>query len=266
MEKNNFYILLVDDDNLNQRMMGLLLSDAGYIFDIASNGVEAVEAVQSQNYDLVLMDLQMPVLDGYEATRRIRSWEAGNGHVPVIALTAMLFDEDDVQLCLDAGIDECIIKPFNTTQLFQTIDSHIRKSIQSTEIQNTQEDKNENEHLLLDVQAALPRFGNEIRIYQEFLNEFLQSLQDQMKQFRFMLISGDLLSISRAAHNLKGVSASMGAMQLSVVVSKLNQQSHDGEANLIEASLDECDKIVSDLQENAMKILSSNGYNISVIK
>ena len=266
MEKSNLKILLVDDDNLNQRMMGLLLSDAGYLYDVASNGVEAVEAVQSQHYDLVLMDLQMPVLDGYEATRRIRSWEAGNGHVPVIALTAILFGRDGVQLCLDAGMDACIAKPFNTTQLFQVIDSHVRKSTRSVAVQSKREEKIENENLLLDVQAALPRFGNDIRNYQEFLNDFLQSLQDQMKQFHFMLISGDLLSMARAAHNLKGVSANLGAMRLSVEVSKLDQQSRNGEANLIEATLDECDKIISDLQENAMKILSSNGYNISSIE
>jgi len=257
--------LLVDDEILNQRMMGLLLSDAGYLFDVASNGVDAVKAVQSQHYDLVLMDLQMPLMDGYEATRRIRSWEVGNGHVPVIALTAILFGRDGVQLCLDAGMDACIAKPFNTTQLFQVIDSHVRKSTRSVTIQIKQEEKIENENLLLDVQTALPRFGNDIRNYKEFLNEFLQSLKDQMKQFRSMLVSGDLLSISRAAHNLKGVSANMGAMQLSVEVSKLDQQSRNGEANLIEATLDECDKIVSNLQENAMKILSSNGYNISAI-
>jgi len=266
LENNKYKILLVDDDYLTQRMMGLLLSNEGYLFDTAYNGVEAVEAVQSQHFDLVLMDLQMPILDGYKATRKIRAWEAGNSHVPVVALTAMLFDKNEVQLCLDAGMDDCIVKPFSTEQLFQVIDSHIGKLIKSTTTQNMQGMEFEDGNSLLSIQAALPRFGNDIQNYQEFLNEFIQTLPEKMKRFRAMFISGDFQALSDNAHNLKGVSASLGAMQLSVLASKLDQQSRNGESRLIEETLVECDKIVFALQDNAMKILSSYRTNKDTIE
>jgi len=257
LEKNKYKLLLVDDDYLNQRMMALLLSNEGFSFDIASNGIEAVKAVQSQHFDLVLMDLQMPILDGYEATRRIRAWEAGNGHVPVVALTAMLFDKDDIQLCFDAGMDDCITKPFNTMELFQVIRSHVKKAEKPTVAKNVQRIKSDDGNSLIDFQAALPRFGNDIQTYQEFLDEFIQTLPEKMKQFRVMLDSGDYQSLSANAHNLKGVSASLGAMQLSVSASKLDQQSRNGESSLeIENALDECDKMIFEFLENAMKEIS----------
>ena len=119
-------ILLVDDDELSRRMMGLLLSEKGYNYDTASNGIEAVNSVQSRSYDMVLMDLQMPLMDGFDATRKIREWEAEKKHTPIVALTAMLFD-NEIQRCLNAGIDECIAKPFDSKTLFQLIDSFVNK-------------------------------------------------------------------------------------------------------------------------------------------
>ena len=265
MENKKYKILFVDDDYLTHRMMGLVLAEGGYLYDKAYNGVEAVEAVQSQRFDLILMDLQMPIMDGYEAARRIRAWEAGNSHIPIVALTAMVID-DEVQLCLDTGMDGCIVKPFDTAQLFQLIDSHIEKSIKSTSALNLHEIRLEDENSPLNIQAALPRFGNDIHTYQVFLKDFLQMLPDKMEQFRTMFISSKFQSLSESAHNLKGVAASMGAMQLSALASKLDQQSRIGESRLIKESLDECDQAVLSLQEGAMKVLSTFSNNRDTIE
>lgn len=255
LEKKNYKILLVDDDHLSQRMMSLVLSEGGYLHDKAFDGAEAVKAVQSKNFDLILMDLQMPIMDGYEATRRIRAWEAGNSHIPIIALTAMVFD-DEVKRCFDAGMDECVVKPFDATHLFQLIDSQIEKSKISATVQNEQGMRLENEKILLDIRVALPRFGNDIQTYHEFLVEFLQSLTERMEQFRDMYTSGDFQSLSKNAHNLKGVAASMGAMQLSAFAAKLVQQSRLGDSVNIQATLDECAKNIIALQDCAMEVLS----------
>lgn len=261
LKNKQYKILLVDDDYLSQRMMSLVLSEGGYLHDKAFDGAEAIKAVQSQQFDLILMDLQMPIMDGYEATRRIRAWEAGNGHIPIIALTAMVFD-NEVQYCYDAGMDGCVVKPFDTAELFQVIDSYIEKS---TKADNKRGMRLENENFLLDVQAALPRFGNDIQTYQEFLTEFLQTLTERMEQFRALFISGDFQSLSKNAHNLKGVAASMGAMQLSAIAAKLDQQSRHGESGSIEGTLDECAKNIFTLQDNAMKFLSKYpGYKSTI--
>ncbi len=257
MEAKKYKILLVDDDHLSQRMMGLVLSSGGYLYATACNGAEALEAVQSQHFDLILMDLQMPIMDGYEATRRIRALEAGKGQIPIIALTAMMFDDDN-QLCLDTGMDGCIIKPFDIAQLYQAIDSFVENSKKSSVAQTKHGMKLEDENSLLNIQAALPRFGNDIQTYREFLQEFLQSLPDRMKQIRTMFDSGDFQSLTKDSHNLKGVAASMGAMQISALAAKLEQHSRNGKSRLIEETLDECDKTVLILKNNAMKMLSRN--------
>jgi CheY-like chemotaxis protein len=105
-------ILVADDDPLNQRLMQVLLSREGHEVDVASNGMEAFDAVKFKMYDLVFMDLQMPLMDGMEASRRIREWEeGGQQHTFIIALTASYLPEEGHRL-FESGIDNYISKPF----------------------------------------------------------------------------------------------------------------------------------------------------------
>ncbi|HSL47332.1 MAG TPA: response regulator [Anaerolineales bacterium] len=105
-------ILVADDDPLNRRLMQVLLGREGHEVDVAANGLEAFDAVKFQTYDLVFMDLQMPVMDGMEASRRIREWENdGQQHTFIIALTASYLPEEGHRL-FEAGIDNYISKPF----------------------------------------------------------------------------------------------------------------------------------------------------------
>src|SRR5258705_8877940 len=110
-------ILVVDDDQLNQRMMKVLLTREGYQVDLASNGLEALDAVKFQHYDVVFMDLQMPVMDGIEASRRIREWENGGRHTFIVALTASYLPEEG-HVLFEAGINNFIFKTiwFETMQ------------------------------------------------------------------------------------------------------------------------------------------------------
>jgi CheY-like chemotaxis protein len=257
LEKKQYKILLVDDDHLNQRMMSLVLSGGGYLYDLAYNGDEAIKAVQSQQYDLILMDLQMPIMDGYEAAQRIRAWEAGRGRIPIIALTAMMFD-DDTQLCYEAGMDGYIIKPFDTAQLYQAINSCIEKSINTGGVLTDHGMQLEDENSLLNIQAALPRFGNDINYYKEFLVEFIQTLPERIEQFQTLVANGDFDSLAKNAHNLKGVAASMGAIQLSVLAAKLDQQSRNRELGLVEETLSEFDQNILALKDRGMKTLFSD--------
>ena len=109
-------ILVVDDDELNQRMMRLILKRDGHLVECVSNGLEAFNAVKSQAYDMVLMDLQMPVMDGVEASRRIREWEHEDAHIFIVALTASYLPERGAEL-FEAGIDNYMPKPFNVSHL-----------------------------------------------------------------------------------------------------------------------------------------------------
>ncbi|GHT16880.1 hypothetical protein FACS1894189_1690 [Planctomycetales bacterium] len=118
-------ILIAEDNKINQIVVGEILKRAGFSFDVVSNGQEAVKAVRNKEYAVVLMDCQMPVLDGYEATKQIRAMETGAAHevsvhIPIIALTANAMKED-AQVCLDAGMDSYCAKPIDPPQLIAEI-------------------------------------------------------------------------------------------------------------------------------------------------
>jgi CheY-like chemotaxis protein len=104
-------ILVVDDDVLNRRLMKVLLTHEGYQVDLAANGEEAFDAIKYRQFDIVFMDLRMPVMDGLEASRRIREWEDGGQHTFIVGLTASYLPEEG-QKMFDAGIDNYISKPF----------------------------------------------------------------------------------------------------------------------------------------------------------
>jgi len=121
-------ILLVEDGLVNQRLAATVLEKAGHMVTVASNGREALEAVAARTFDLVLMDVQMPVMDGLAATRVIRDQEQGTGRrLPIIALTSQSFDEDRDQ-CLEAGMDNYIAKPIRPRILLDLIDGTLGRS------------------------------------------------------------------------------------------------------------------------------------------
>jgi two-component system, sensor histidine kinase and response regulator len=114
-------ILLVEDRDSNRMVALLLLQKLGFGVDVVSSGVEAVAAACSTNYKVILMDVQMPEFDGFDATRAIREAEANTGrHTPIIALTALAMDGDK-ERCLAAGMDDYISKPYNLQTLKETL-------------------------------------------------------------------------------------------------------------------------------------------------
>lgn len=113
-------LLLVEDNVLNQKLIFLNLTKFGFSIDVANNGLEALEKVQEKKYDLILMDLMMPVMDGFEATRAIRDFQSNTStHTPIIGLTANTFDADR-EKCLGVGMDEYMAKPFDI-EVFNSI-------------------------------------------------------------------------------------------------------------------------------------------------
>jgi len=123
------HILVVEDNRVNQIVAKNLLEEVGFTCDVAINGIEACSAVRNKHYDIVLMDCQMPEMDGYEATDLIRSWEREQGkrRLPIIALTANA-TKDDVQKCLNAGMDAYCSKPINPQMVIRLIEEWYEKS------------------------------------------------------------------------------------------------------------------------------------------
>lgn len=109
-------ILVVDDDELNRQLMRILLTRQGHRVEVASNGLEAFEAIKVKKFDIVFMDLQMPVMNGIEASRRIREWENEGVHTFIVALTASYLPEIGSTL-FEAGIDNYLSKPFEVDHI-----------------------------------------------------------------------------------------------------------------------------------------------------
>lgn len=114
-------ILLVEDNHINQELMTALLKRRRHRVTVAQNGKEALDILESHAFDAILMDIQMPVMDGLEATRQIRAREEQNGgHVPIIAMTANTTPRDQ-ELCVEAGMDDYVAKPVEINKLFTAL-------------------------------------------------------------------------------------------------------------------------------------------------
>lgn len=117
-------ILVVDDDLLNQQLMRILLTREGHHVEVASNGLEAFNAIKLQQFDIVFMDLRMPVMDGIQASHCIREWENGVRRTFIVALTAGYLP-DERQRLLEAGMDNCIAKPFEVRHIQQVLKDRV---------------------------------------------------------------------------------------------------------------------------------------------
>jgi len=127
---SSYNILLAEDKDLNQIMAVKILEDIGCKVDLVKNGNEAVSMTKENNYDLIFMDCNMPALNGYEATKQIRSSESKGRHVPIIALTAKVM-KNDKQKCMDAGMDDYIPKPIKKDSACHIINKWCAKVIDS---------------------------------------------------------------------------------------------------------------------------------------
>ena len=121
-------VLLVEDNKVNQLVARGLLSKLGLSVDVAGDGVEALERLSAEEYDLVFMDCQMPRMDGFEATRRIRSDASLPQQVPIVAMTANAM-EGDRQRCLDVGMDDYIAKPVDVNRLYQAVEHWLTERV-----------------------------------------------------------------------------------------------------------------------------------------
>lgn len=256
-------ILVVDDDELNQRMMLLLLKREGHSVECVSNGLEALNIVKSRSFDMVLMDLQMPVMDGVEASRRIREWESDGGHTFIVALTASYLPERGGEL-FEAGIDNYMSKPFDL--------EHLRHILQyGLENRKAREAFGESqpEAMILpgeqglDHQMGVQRVGGDPETYKELLNDFMQELPGKLENMRSCFMKHDLEGLYRAAHNLKGVAANLGALQLSEHARRLEKQVGESYTEQIENMLNDISTTADSLKVSAVNFFTGNELKTS---
>lgn len=251
-------ILVVDDDELNQRMMRLLLKRDGHAVECASNGQEALDAVKSGTYDIVLMDLQMPVMDGVEASRRIREWEANGGHTFIVALTASYLPERGREL-YEAGIDNYMPKPFDVDHLRNVLLFGLEnRKAQEASKERQAESSMSSDNLDIDFQVGIRRVGGDSETYKELLSDFINELPGKMENMRSCFEKKDMEGLYRAAHNLKGVSANLGALQLSEHARRLEKQAGESYTELIASMINDISTTSDKLKESALSFLPTS--------
>lgn len=212
-------VLLVEDNHLNQQVATELLSHAGLDIDYAENGREAIKAVQNKVFDLVLMDVQMPVMDGYEAARAIRSHERFST-LPIVAMTAHAL-ESDREKCMQAGMVDHITKPIEPEALYDILLKWIapKDTIHSNTSFKADDDSHDDVIEIpditgLDIEAGLRKVGGNKALYMNLLRQFHKdylSLDDNVKA---MSATGDHAGLERVAHTIKGVAGALGENSL----------------------------------------------------
>ncbi len=216
-------ILVVEDNSTNQKVALGILRKLGYGSDVASNGLEALDALRKIPYDIVLMDCQMPEMDGFEATSRIRDPKTGvlNPKVPIVAMTAGA-SKQDRKRCLDAGMDDYISKPIRPEELAQVIKRWCKDREEATPLAPEDRERGD-ETPVFDRKALLERLMNDEELLQLILEDFLEEAQGQLEQLRLLVESWDLEEARKVAHTLKGASGNVGAMIMRERASKLEE-------------------------------------------
>lgn len=211
-------VLVAEDNPVNQKVALLQLRELGFYGTVVANGREAFDVVRQADFDAVLMDVQMPEMDGFEATRRIREWEKSLGkHVPIIAMTAST-GQREREKCLAAGMDDYLSKPVT----YDNLDSVLYKWVESEHAKNLsagetimQEQARETESFEVpqtepvDVKGLCELLGEEEAI--EVLQLFVNSTEELISQINDAASRKDARALKEAAHQLKGAASSVGA-------------------------------------------------------
>jgi two-component system sensor histidine kinase/response regulator len=226
-------ILLVEDNELNQEVASEILRIAGCSISLAADGTAAIDKVREAPYDIVLMDVQMPGMDGLTATREIRKME-GYGALPIIAMTANATKEDREQ-CLAAGMNDYVTKPIDPDRLFETLRRYYqgREGPGDAPAMPAASDANRNEGDMpiiegIDVEGGLRRVMGNKALYLDLLKRFSEGQRDTPRGVGEALAAGDRRLAERLAHTLKGVSGNIGAAGVQAAAAALESAIEGG--------------------------------------
>lgn len=225
-------ILLAEDNPINQEIALAIFQTAGVFVTLANNGREAVELVSKNDFDAVLMDIQMPEMDGFEATMKIRS-DSRYSSLPIIAMTAHAMKGDE-QKCINAGMDAYLSKPVNQERLFQVLSKEVRKiggDVLSSGGAKEPQLLDKSMILLpgIDVEGALESLNLDIDSYVQILKQFREVNMDYTSRIWAAFNDSNSEKLKGLAHSIKGSSGSIGAKSLYETASALELASSEDE-------------------------------------
>jgi PAS domain S-box-containing protein len=244
-------VLLVEDHEINQKLAITLLERWGHHVEVADNGQIALEMVVRQQFDVILMDMMMPVMDGLEATRRIRAIET-NRRTPIIAMTANAM-EADRDRCLEAGMDDYISKPIKAPELRQILQNFSTGHALAPQTRPAQLNAKGWKPVEFDYGAAMKRVDQEVL---EIISDaFIEQWPDELAKIQQGLSTGDLNVVLHTTHALKGTLSMFGAVPASELAHRMEQFAIRGEASaiveLVAPLVAELDDLIVAIRENA---------------
>ncbi|MCP3963245.1 MAG: response regulator [bacterium] len=253
-------ILLVEDNPVNQEVIECMVQNLGSSVEIASNGPEALDQVKRRSFDLILMDCQMPIMDGYETTRQIRELESsgqlsGDGQrqhrIPIVAITAFAM-KGDRELCLEAGMDDYLSKPFRSAQLSECLNRWLSQAAgTASPAPSTRAVPAGSRSGVLDAETLTElrelEAGGENGFFVRILNDYLSSSRQLLESLRRAVSQGDIEGMRDAAHSLKSVSGQVGALKLSDLCDRLVLMARKG-------STDQADELFAAIEPEFSRV------------
>ncbi len=222
-------VLIAEDNIINQKVAVKMIEKLGFRADAVANGWEAVKALESIPYDLVLMDCQMPEMDGYEATRWIRNFQSGviNHEIPIIAMTARAM-QGDREECIDAGMDDYLSKPVNASSLREMLDKYLFTDSDSTSDPEDQKD-NTSQAVPVNINRIQETSDGDHEFERELIEIFLTDNEQRLTVLETAVHGQDADGIRREAHTMKGSCSNMGAQPMQKIAGRLEQTGLSGE-------------------------------------
>lgn len=215
-------ILLVDDVEANLVIGSELLKNRGYIVDLASNGAEAVESAQTTEYSVILMDMRMPILNGLEATQKIRSSDGKNSATPIIALTANA-EKSEIERCLKGGMNGFVSKPFDIERLHQTILDCLGEPAEGEVKMNRTDESDQELELLSETVLAQLTKDTSAESLPMMISVFVNEIKKRTEGIENAHVIQDEIEIREQAHALKSCSGTFGGLRLQAAAQHLEE-------------------------------------------
>jgi PAS domain S-box-containing protein len=239
-------ILLVEDNIINQQVALGILKKYGLKADAAADGMEALKALENIPYDLVLMDVQMPVMDGFEATRQIRDPHSAvlNHNIPVIAMTANAL-QGDRENCLNAGMNDYVSKPIEPQKLVEALEHWLpeteegNRHVEKPDAETSINQENDPSKLVFDKPALMNRLMNDDSLAREVISTYLNEIPNLFQELKKSLESNDTTGTERHVHTIKGASANLGCEALRAVASTLEKSCKNGDLTAVQNGISE---------------------------
>ncbi|MGD0095557.1 MAG: PAS domain S-box protein [Terracidiphilus sp.] len=252
----NAKILVVEDNPTNREVASGILERLGLRADAVCDGAEAIKSLESVPYDLVLMDMRMPVMDGVEATRQIRNPKSAalDHKIPIIAMTANA-TESDRQLCLAVGMNDFVTKPVSVAVLRDTLKKWLATGDSMTPTTASpivSSQTTESETVVFNPASVLSRLEGDNVLAQAVFEAFLEDVPGQIRALKDLAESGDTAAAARTAHSIRGASANVGGESLRKLAAEMEGAADAGDWHTVVARMDELE-CQFDLLEDAIK-------------